>query len=898
MLRLNLCVERLEGRFLLAGITVVTHGFQGIPYPDWSNPLACELPIATTGFPNWAGNMANAISSYFTSPQTIISRPEGIVGGGRPEADHTIILFDWVEESVNCGTAIDNDVAGRLENVINDLLAAAGEKADMHFIGHSRGAYVNAAAIERLAKSPYAPKINFLQMTTLDPQEFFDGELTANPGGIVDWADNYYQRPLLQFPGGNLLPGGMNLDLTSLVTDWAGREIPFAEHAEIHDWYHWTIDRSDSYWPDSAVDADEPYRQILYTNPYGMDFDPLDGEKDDWDEGRKIGYYYSLAGGGFGVVDTSDFEITQIVANGTPIPHSELMFGKGVGEAKILGDQVVFLGESEDHVERGIYAYRDGGIETLVDRQTSIVGKPGSFFWFHDFFLNSTGDLVFFASVDDPSVERGLFRLSDGHAVPLVTINDQIPNTDLQVVLGPQSVIAIDGERILFTAEERANGQFTGVGIYSFENETFSKVFDFSVQGISEPLWAGTGRLLIDDNSAIFGSAPTGTVYSGGIYRVALGETGEPEVILDPETDAFGDLKLMMIPQVLALDGNGLTFFANWGYPDEETIVRSGIYRISAGNVEVIADNVTPPIPEGPGDPFAEVIMGAFDSQGDRWALLAEVNDPPLSHDRPRQGLFANVDGVLRNVWDNEPYIANYFSMTSRAVEGTSVVFTGEHGGEKFTYDRGIFLATLVPGLEVVTPPVRGVFVGSSQWNRLVSENLDRVSGLGLGYYLFGGTNVTPNHLPYVNPNQVTVWYSKPLSLERLSELGQVSPLVGYDTSEEVLLTYDPDHYSVTWTFRERLESGYHRINTDELFGRNVSLSFWVEPGDINHDGLVDLLDFAPLKAAFGTLGSGVPGDLDGDGDVDLNDFSWFKQFFGSPGAVDQALATEGAFWQ
>lgn len=40
-------------------------------------------------------------------------------------------------------------------------------------------------------------------------------------------------------------------------------------------------------------------------------------------------------------------------------------------------------------------------------------------------------------------------------------------------------------------------------------------------------------------------------------------------------------------------------------------------------------------------------------------------------------------------------------------------------------------------------------------------------------------------------------------------------------------------------------------------------------PGDIDHDGDVDLTDLAMLLATYG--GSGA-GDVDGDGDVDLSD--------------------------
>jgi hypothetical protein len=48
--------------------------------------------------------------------------------------------------------------------------------------------------------------------------------------------------------------------------------------------------------------------------------------------------------------------------------------------------------------------------------------------------------------------------------------------------------------------------------------------------------------------------------------------------------------------------------------------------------------------------------------------------------------------------------------------------------------------------------------------------------------------------------------------------------------------------------------------------------------GDFDGSGVVDLADFALLKAAFGRLGATrASGDTDGDGDVDLSDFGLLK---------------------
>ncbi len=54
--------------------------------------------------------------------------------------------------------------------------------------------------------------------------------------------------------------------------------------------------------------------------------------------------------------------------------------------------------------------------------------------------------------------------------------------------------------------------------------------------------------------------------------------------------------------------------------------------------------------------------------------------------------------------------------------------------------------------------------------------------------------------------------------------------------------------------------------------------------GDLNGDGLVDLVDLTTLLANFGTPSGAAraQGDLDGDGDVDLSDLATLLSQFGS----------------
>ena len=65
-------------------------------------------------------------------------------------------------------------------------------------------------------------------------------------------------------------------------------------------------------------------------------------------------------------------------------------------------------------------------------------------------------------------------------------------------------------------------------------------------------------------------------------------------------------------------------------------------------------------------------------------------------------------------------------------------------------------------------------------------------------------------------------------------------------------------------------------------------------PGDVNGDGMVDLVDFNILKGNFGNSGLDVmrgDGDLNGDMSIDLVDFNILKENFGTSGAVPEPAA-------
>ncbi len=287
-------VEQLEDRTLLTPLTVITHGFQSGPIPD----------------ENWVFDMARAVNEragYGCSQVQITnSRVAYDTTNFAAPANGcaNLLVFDWAELSNNAGTADNPEVAGVLTTLVRNRLPDTGQR-DLHFIGHSRGSYVIRAAIEGLI--PDNARVGFLQMTTLDPENFgTDGPL--NVPANVDWADNYFQTDDFVL-GGNPIPGAnINLDLTAPLVQWPGRG--GNEHSEAHDWYHWTIDLTDDGLPpntDVPV-VNETMRGILFDS-MNVDLD-MNGSDDLLAGGSKVGFFYSLGDqlgprsfAGFGGVD-------------------------------------------------------------------------------------------------------------------------------------------------------------------------------------------------------------------------------------------------------------------------------------------------------------------------------------------------------------------------------------------------------------------------------------------------------------------------------------------------------------------------------------------------------------------------------------------------------------------
>lgn len=271
--------EQLEDRILLTNdLFVITHGYQvdGL-FPNWVYSMAVAINAKLP-------DSCSATDSDSDSIPDAIEHSRVTLNNNLPTADSCehFLFLDWAGESNNPNPAPDGrgwtEIAGtRLFESLQSIVNSATEPVNIHFIGHSRGTVVNSEAIKLLDQAGLDAKLGFVQMTTLDPHpvhkydidiiregtlpdftnfQYSDPELNVlKVTHIVDFADNYYQVshelvtiPLTSLsghlPDGEAIDGAVNIKLTDKFVSWSGRT-PFPDggnHAEVHDWYHWTID--------------------------------------------------------------------------------------------------------------------------------------------------------------------------------------------------------------------------------------------------------------------------------------------------------------------------------------------------------------------------------------------------------------------------------------------------------------------------------------------------------------------------------------------------------------------------------------------------------------------------------------------------------------------------------
>jgi len=170
-----------------AGVTIITHGWQFGPFG----------PVGGTEAPGWAYSMADAIldradgiatrrtnygSIYIHEPETgdwraptteeMSERLNNRVNSGSTN-EEIVLVYNWAQESdrlengwleAAADTLFARLVNGPINLGIGNVLASG---KTIHFIGHSRGAVLNALTVSRIGF--WFPEVTVDHVTTLDP---------------------------------------------------------------------------------------------------------------------------------------------------------------------------------------------------------------------------------------------------------------------------------------------------------------------------------------------------------------------------------------------------------------------------------------------------------------------------------------------------------------------------------------------------------------------------------------------------------------------------------------------------------------------------------------------------------------------------------------------------------
>jgi hypothetical protein len=228
-------LEPLEPRRLLAGITIITHGY--------ADNTRGWVSVMADGIAQRAGGLG-AVSIYTLRVGINLQHKLGIVGFtpdansplfGQASSGETIIKLDW--STVNDGPGptqpIGDVVASYLMQPHANIPALVEEP--LHFIGHSRGASLNTEIVKDLGEHG----IWVDQFISLDPHPIRavnDEPMTT--WSNIEFADDYWRSSPTDPINGQPVTGAflqsLNASVEAHITDGD-------PHTDVHAWYYGTI---------------------------------------------------------------------------------------------------------------------------------------------------------------------------------------------------------------------------------------------------------------------------------------------------------------------------------------------------------------------------------------------------------------------------------------------------------------------------------------------------------------------------------------------------------------------------------------------------------------------------------------------------------------------------------
>lgn len=239
--------EPLEDRFLLSGVTLITHGYQlSAGLPAWVESTAREI----AGRSDNASVLTMGIADASAPHVEYVRHDSGPVTWSAEHAGGEVVCkIDWSGIAADSRVSSGDVAAVVVDYLINQPLAGhLLAEHPLHLVGHSRG----ASAVGEMARLFGRQGVWVDHVTTLDPHPV-DGvnePLPLNWGdapmqsweNVVFW-DNYWRTE-----------GGSSFDFTGEPVDntfdvqldeplLATGGYSF-EHSDVHLWYYGTIDTS------------------------------------------------------------------------------------------------------------------------------------------------------------------------------------------------------------------------------------------------------------------------------------------------------------------------------------------------------------------------------------------------------------------------------------------------------------------------------------------------------------------------------------------------------------------------------------------------------------------------------------------------------------------------------
>jgi len=246
-----MCMESLESRRLLAGVTIITHGFED-DTTGWVSTMADAIANRAGGKSVVAiytlnvgldsnNNLAVLGLVHQAGTSTVTSASSG----------ETIIKLNWstVSDGTYSTVQVGDVVAAWLMATPSGSMAGlpALDELPIHLIGHSRGASLNTEIAGDLGEH----NIWVDQFTSLDPHPVDGG--SNNPLGVsfgdepmITWsnivfADDYWRT---NGNGDSIDPNGLPVAGAFTQSLAASVQADFVDsaHSSVHAWYFGTID--------------------------------------------------------------------------------------------------------------------------------------------------------------------------------------------------------------------------------------------------------------------------------------------------------------------------------------------------------------------------------------------------------------------------------------------------------------------------------------------------------------------------------------------------------------------------------------------------------------------------------------------------------------------------------